>query len=108
MISNIQREDDMNIECDHEQANECFVLFEARNRLIILMRNMLRGEEFLLMTTNLAALKSSHGLWCTTAKDSELLPHRTIIENYINHKGHGDLFEAFFNMSINQFFARIS
>jgi hypothetical protein len=70
---------------------------------------MLKNEEFLLMTASLISWETSaNDLWCSTADYSEILPYRDKIQEYLSHKDRMSIFEAFFNMSINQFFAKIA
>lgn len=93
----------------HDWANEYIVLFEAPNEHIILHRNMIRNEEFVVMTTNLIDQHDvDQKLWCTMVDYHHLLKHRLKIKRYQKSKDNYALFKVFFKMSINEFFGTIS
>jgi hypothetical protein len=94
---------------NYDDANECFVLFEAKNELIVLHRNMIRNEEFIVMTTSL--MNKDYPVkkhWCSIVEYHCILLHRFKIQKYLTEQDNIKLFNAFFKMSIEQFFASIS
>ena len=92
---------------DCEWANEFIVLYESGHEHIILHRNMIRGEEFAIMTCNLFNDNSVNRLWCGMANYHHLLEYRFAIQRYQMNDSFVQ-FKAFFNMTIDEFFERIS
>lgn len=104
MTESLQRENE-----NYENANECFVLFDAQNELIVLHRNMIKHEEFVVLTNSLIDKDyPTKKHWCSIVEYHQILPHRFKIQKYLREKGDAKLFEVFFRMTIEQFFDAIS
>tara|TARA_R110002167_G_scaffold279051_1_gene484983 strand:+ start:3405 stop:3740 length:336 start_codon:yes stop_codon:yes gene_type:complete len=94
---------------NYDDENECFVLFEATNELIVLHRNMREQNECIVMTQSLLdnlAICKKH--WCIMVEYHHILPHQQKIQIYLTEQDNIKLFNAFFKMSIEQFFTSIS
>lgn len=100
---------DMQKHDDCEWANEWIVLYESSVESISLHRNIPRGEEFVILITNQSSEQSIENVtWCEMPDYHRLLPYRFKIQHYQKASDNFSLFDAFFGLSIEQFFGTIS
>ncbi|PKH00883.1 hypothetical protein [Paraglaciecola sp. MB-3u-78] len=94
---------------NYDDENECFVLFEASNELIVLHRNMRKQAECIVMTQSLMdKVYPCKKHWCLMVEYHYILPHRAKIKKYLVEQENMKLFNAFFKMSIEEFFEMIA
>jgi hypothetical protein len=94
---------------NYEWAIEDIVLYEAKNELIVLQRNILLGQEWVIMTNSLIAeSERDPSLWCEMVDYHYMLPYRFKIQKYQDSLDECRLFIAFFNMGVDEFFSTIS
>jgi hypothetical protein len=94
---------------NHAWANEYIIMYEARNELIFLERNIIMGVEHVIMTTSLMCdgeiLEKKH--WCSMVNYHHLLPHFKKIKRFQRELDNYKLFKLFFNLSVDEFFEQI-
>jgi hypothetical protein len=94
---------------NYEWANEDIVLYEANNELIVLHRNILLGQEWVIMTNSLITESDRDpSLWCAMVNYHYMLPYQFKIQKYQESQDECRLFIAFFNMGVDEFFSKIS
>ena len=99
---------DNTIAGDFDWANEYIVLFEDATALIVLHRNVMISEEFVMITGANSDKTEVNQIICNFNDYGNLLPYRFKIHNYQQAKDNFKLFEAFFRTGINEFFRCIS
>lgn len=93
---------------DFDWANEYIVLYEDKSVLIVLHRNIMRSEEFVMITGANSDKTEVKQIICSFNDYGDLLPYQFKIRNYQQAKDNFKLFEAFFKTGINEFFRCIS
>lgn len=98
-----------NFDNNYNWANEYIILHESPGELIVLHRNMLRNEEFIIMTSSLIRnVNKSEKFWCCQVEHKHLLNHVFKIKRYQRRQDNFRLFKAFFRMSFEEFIGTIS
>ncbi|MGB3726665.1 MAG: hypothetical protein WA981_12920 [Glaciecola sp.] len=94
---------------NHTWANEFIILYEAKNELILLERNVILNTEHVIMTTSLRCdnetVEKKH--WCSMVDYHYLLPHIKKIKRFQRELDNYKLFKLFFNLSVDEFFEQI-
>lgn len=93
---------------DYDWANEYIVLYESADELIVLHRNIMRNEEFILLSGQSSADSSTEAKYLLDFVEyDQLIPHQFKIRGYHKRKDNFQLFKAFFGQSISDFFNTI-
>lgn len=90
---------------DYEWANEYIVLYESANELIVLHRNIMRNEEFILLSRKSTVETYTDAEYLLDFTEYEqLVPYELKIRSYHKKQDNFQLFNAFFGQSISDFF----
>jgi hypothetical protein len=94
---------------NYNWANEYIILHESPGELIVLHRNMIRNEEFIIMTSSLISNANiSQKFWCSQVEHHRLLDHVVKIKRYQRRQDNFRLFKAFFRMNFDEFIGTIT
>tara|TARA_B100000700_G_scaffold265116_1_gene303287 strand:- start:601 stop:918 length:318 start_codon:yes stop_codon:yes gene_type:complete len=92
----------------HDWANEYIVLFESEEEQIVLHRNVLRNEEFVLLVERQASDEVPRSEYLLDLSEySKLLTHEFKIRCFHKKQDNYKLFNAFFGQTMSEFFKSI-
>ena len=92
----------------HDWANEYIVLFESEEEQIVLHRNVLRNEEFVLLVERHASDEVPRSEYLLDLSEySKLLTYEFKIRCFHKKQDNYKLFHAFFGQTVTEFFKSI-
>ena len=93
----------------YDWANEYIVLLESAEELIVLHRNVMRNEEFVLLIGKSSSADGVHQneYLLDFSEYEKLLRHELKIRSYHKRQDNFKLFHAFFGQTMTEFFKSI-